>query len=426
MNKNKIKIIKYIKWPLILMVIFFILLVLFSLSYLFFLNKYDNKIFPGISIGNTNIERMTVAQAKKVIDKRIEQINQEGISLKYQGAEINLTPKISSLSGDISYEVIKFDSISSVNSAYLSGRDKLFFTNLKNQLNNLINGKKIPLKTTLVEEEIKKIIHENFEQFEIQSKNAELLIATSSGTEEINFSIQKEKMGKVINYNQAIEDIKNNIKNLSSNDILLKDKLEYPTIHQRDCLNIESQIKKILKELPIRLKYQENNWKIEKGDIVKWLELNKDGDEVIVNLSNQTIKKFLEKEISPEINKEPVDARFEIENNKVTQFESSQDGVEMEIDKTIDKIKNSLYNKTATKTIAIEIKEIKSKINVNNINDLGIKEIIGTGHSNFSGSPANRIHNITVGSQKLNGLLIKPGEEFSLVTSLGNIDAENN
>ena len=35
--------------------------------------------------------------------------------------------------------------------------------------------------------------------------------------------------------------------------------------------------------------------------------------------------------------------------------------------------------------------------------DLGIIEIIGTGHSSFAGSPSNRRHNIDIGAESLNG-----------------------
>jgi vancomycin resistance protein YoaR len=55
-------------------------------------------------------------------------------------------------------------------------------------------------------------------------------------------------------------------------------------------------------------------------------------------------------------------------------------------------------------------------------NDFRIKEIIGTGHSRFAGSPVNRRHNIKVGAASLHGLLIKPGEDFSLLKALGTID----
>ena len=70
------------------------------------------------------------------------------------------------------------------------------------------------------------------------------------------------------------------------------------------------------------------------------------------------------------------------------------------------------------------MEDLKSKINNETINDLGIKEIIGTGHSSFRGSPKNRRHNIRTGAEAVNGTLIKPGEEFSLIKTLGEINKE--
>jgi vancomycin resistance protein YoaR len=66
-----------------------------------------------------------------------------------------------------------------------------------------------------------------------------------------------------------------------------------------------------------------------------------------------------------------------------------------------------------------------SEISAKDINDFGIKEILGTGHSSFAGSPKNRRHNIAVGAESVNGILIKPGEEFSLIKTLGDINAES-
>jgi vancomycin resistance protein YoaR len=53
----------------------------------------------------------------------------------------------------------------------------------------------------------------------------------------------------------------------------------------------------------------------------------------------------------------------------------------------------------------------------------GIKELIGQGVSDFKGSPKNRISNIEVGASKFNGVLISPGEEFSFIKTLGDVDA---
>ena len=58
-----------------------------------------------------------------------------------------------------------------------------------------------------------------------------------------------------------------------------------------------------------------------------------------------------------------------------------------------------------------------------NVNNLGIRELLGEGVSYFRGSAAGRVHNITLASSKLNGLLLGPGETFSFNTALGEVSA---
>ncbi len=53
---------------------------------------------------------------------------------------------------------------------------------------------------------------------------------------------------------------------------------------------------------------------------------------------------------------------------------------------------------------------------------LGVREVVGVGESDFSGSPRNRRHNIAVGLARLNGALTLRGETFSINDHLGRID----
>jgi vancomycin resistance protein YoaR len=53
---------------------------------------------------------------------------------------------------------------------------------------------------------------------------------------------------------------------------------------------------------------------------------------------------------------------------------------------------------------------------------LGLKDLIGTGTTDFTGSPANRVANIKNGVNLINGLLVQPGAEFSTVGALSPID----
>ncbi len=56
---------------------------------------------------------------------------------------------------------------------------------------------------------------------------------------------------------------------------------------------------------------------------------------------------------------------------------------------------------------------------------LGLKELIGEGRTNFKGSPKNRIYNINRALKQFENIIIAPGEEFSFVNYLGDVDGEH-
>lgn len=122
------------------------------------------------------------------------------------------------------------------------------------------------------------------------------------------------------------------------------------------------------------------------------------------------------------INIEPVDARFEIDENKhVNQFQPSQAGRELQRKETLSELNQHLLAAQAWKAsheLALVLKTVEPAVMTDDVNDLGIHEILGVGYSNFSGSPRNRIHNIGIGISKLHGTLIAPDEEFSLLKAL--------
>ncbi|KAB8141016.1 vanomycin resistance protein VanB [Chloroflexia bacterium SDU3-3] len=60
-----------------------------------------------------------------------------------------------------------------------------------------------------------------------------------------------------------------------------------------------------------------------------------------------------------------------------------------------------------------------------NLDTLGIKEVVATGKSDFTGSAKYRITNILAGMKLLNGILIGPGDEFSFNNTVGEIDESN-
>lgn len=130
--------------------------------------------------------------------------------------------------------------------------------------------------------------------------------------------------------------------------------------------------------------------------------------------------------IEKKVHIEPVDARFNFVNGKVQEFRQSSDGRDVDI----KELKNRFLEKrlsivTATKplqlSIAIPIKKVAPKVTTEQVNNMGIKELVAQGSSIYSGSIPNRIYNVALAASRLDGVLIKPGEVFSFDKTVGDV-----
>lgn len=421
-----------IKYLLILAGFIFIIIILL---YLFFEQKYQNKIYPGIYLGNINLSGLTILKAENLLNQKIRQIGQNGIIFKYNNIEESknkwritaVMPIIYSFDSDLTYQIVFFNVQNAVKQAYDSGRDNDFWLNLQNKIQTLLYKKQISIAREINEQEIKKILYENYKEFENPGQDAKLTassVLVDNGVKKIIFNITSEKLGKSIDYQKAINELKINLAKLDFSSIQLYTKTDYPDIYKNECLDVETKAQKIISSAPLILMYKEKQWNIEAEQLSQWLVVKKVGNNINVELNATNVLEFLKQKIALQIDKDPINARFRIENERAVEFQTNEDGLKLDIEKTLFDIQqNFVINQKSI--IQLSVNQIKSDITTENINNLGIKEIIGTGHSNFVGSPANRQHNIKTGANAIHGLLIKPDEEFSLVKTLGEVNAKS-
>ncbi len=129
------------------------------------------------------------------------------------------------------------------------------------------------------------------------------------------------------------------------------------------------------------------------------------------------------KTLSTNIDSQTEEPKLVIKNDKAVEFTPPTVG------RILDRYNATLaildnLNKDNTLNIKLPVIETAPKNSLKDLNDLGIKELIGRGESKFNGSPANRRVNIKVGVSKMKGVIIKPGEEFSFNKYLGPVEAE--
>ncbi len=132
--------------------------------------------------------------------------------------------------------------------------------------------------------------------------------------------------------------------------------------------------------------------------------------------------------ITNDISEQPVDALFSFENGRVVTFRPSSNGKQLDMQQVNNLILQQLpllitNGATQTFVFPIPIRIVKPAVSTDQANNLGIKELIGTGTSLFQHSIPGRVFNITLAASRINGVLVAPGETFSFDKALGDVSA---
>jgi len=138
----------------------------------------------------------------------------------------------------------------------------------------------------------------------------------------------------------------------------------------------------------------------------------------------QPISDFLK--IAKERYEKPAkNALFKFENGKVVAFYKEEWGQKINEEKFIVSLNQTIQKMTKDKKkdffIYLPLEKIEPEIKLSYINKFGIKEEIGVGKSDFTGSISSRIHNIILAASKFNGILIPPGKVLSFNETVGDI-----
>jgi len=404
------------KWWLRITAIVFVLAIFLAGANFFYGTAYAHKFFPGVKISGVELTDISKSEAKKVIQEKIDEFNLAGINYNYLDKSVQIPFIITAPEDpDVIIELATFDLDNTLDTAYQYGRSGDYLLDLYYRAKSLLRGENIILDYDFKDEELINILKYNFYEYTKKAEDADYKI------EEGTISIIPEKQGYDFDITEALTKTRERINSLNPNPISLNIMEDLPEVYQTDITPaMLEEVSDILAREELIITYQDKEWKIDKSIYQDWLSPKLE-EAKVVNRFNENFNDYLTEMISPEVNQEAIEAKFQLTNSRVTEFQSGDDGREINYQETYKKSVQEIFNnKNNTFELAVDILLTKTK--VGSINDLGITELLGVGESDFSGSPPNRIHNIGVGAGTLDGILIEPGETFSLITALGTID----
>ncbi len=416
------------KWPLRFATIFISALAVFMVSALAAAmaieRTFEGKIYPGVFINTVPAGGITPEEATAILNGYETQLGIKGVRFLHEDHAFSLYSTYTALSDiDLSYEIVSLDSSAAVQQAYAVGREGSLKDRWSERLHAWRNTKRIPLSYNLDRSALIKILHENFKAYEEPAIDAQFSV-TKNG----EVQIRDDALGLGFDYEKAADNFADDIIHLSLNDIEMIQIIMQPSVKKQDIAQLAQDFTAfIAAQGPITLAYEEKKFThtIAPETYQEWFTSHKiDLGASTLTFDPKKISAYLEAEVTQKIKVPVKEARFQIENGVVKEFVPSARGLELAVQETTAKLIAAVFEKNNFE-IAIVARVIEPQYTTEKTNTLGIKEIVGIGHSNFAGSPKNRRHNIAVGAAAINGILIPPDQEFSLISTLGDIDAES-
>jgi vancomycin resistance protein YoaR len=405
-----------------------LLLAIFFIAYLDWNNSNKDKLPKNTLIGTVSFGGQDRDGAGKILEAQEELIRAKGINFQHGDKIVNLPLKLEAASADIPdvgtiyADAVIYDKEKTISSLF-NNRNNNFLKYLQELIPFFDHTHRYEAAASYSPTVVEQWLKENFNELNIAPEPAFFSLKNSNGGSELINN--KEKIGKEINEDELFKDLMNNLNAFNNNTIIIKTRSKYPQVTQADLELVRPDVQAIIDGGDLTVSYPnpkkgEQTWKIKVNDLITWISADKNEGQIKIGFNQEKIKEYLLKNIADKINEDSVLPRFEIKNGKVSSWQQGVSGREVDLVASADLITKTLLNSERKAELIVK------DININELvagNDFKIKEIIGTGHSNFSGSPANRRHNIEVGAAAVQGLLIAPGEEFSLVKNLGEIDA---
>jgi vancomycin resistance protein YoaR len=385
---------------------FFLILLIFCLAILFPFLIYNlaftKLIFPQIYVADVSVGLLTKEEAANKMASQMKVPSKlffEGKDQKFQIENKNI---------ELTYDFRQssqaaFDLYRTGNILYDFGRRILAFF-VKKTI-----GLRLNLNEAKLNQEIKRIAKEvNIEAIppSLKVKNGKVLVEKGSTGIYLDEKLLKILVGEKLAY--ARED-----------SISLPLKMVDLTLSESDATNFGHRAEKLLgKSIVLKFEYQSFTYK--ENELLKLLDPHKGYDQL-------EIEKIVN-ELSSQINREPQNPTFVFEAGRVVEFSPAKDGITLKENLLTDMLTGNIRSLESTDqkqiTLDIPVERKTPKIQTSEVNNLGIKELIGRGTSRFYGSIPNRIYNIKFASGKFKGVLISPGEILSFNNIVGDVSEQ--
>lgn len=409
----------HMKRQFIFVVIFGFLLALAALFAIVmgFEAKHENAIFPGVSVNGTDLSGLTVGQA-------VVKLNNGGLTYPKQG-QIFFTDGDSRWAfnpGQLGYT---FEPISAVEQAFRVGRGQGLLADLSGQFLAMRSGVNIDPSVVYDQRVTYAMLQEIARQIDKPMMEAAI---TLDGTD---VKVSQGQVGRKVDIPATLKKLEPLFLTQTSGTVPLVIEETAPVI--MDVQATADLAKSILSQdftiQPADPNFGAGPWVIKARDLASLLQLERNTDNgnagYRLSLNRQSLLNYLGS-IAPSLLVEPVNARmyFNDERREIEVIQNAVVGKSLNLEQSVDQIIQQLQAGQHEATLVMQ--DLQPEVRDDSTAaSLGITELIHEESSYFYGSSPDRLQNIRTAAASFYGVMVAPGEVFSMAKYLTDISLEN-
>lgn len=359
---------------------------------------YKEKVLPRVKISGVDLSNLSEKEAENYLRQLFSKKPNE-TKVSFEGKTVLKVDKIG----------LGYDFAWGAKLAMNVGRGGNPLTEVTERIKMFWSPVEVRMPIKYNEDDFEGVVTRVLEKINQEGEAAKLEVAIDKKSKVVNF--KQGKNGKVVDEKKLREDLSLSLSRAGSQNVDVKVVIKTNEVSESEAKTALAVANYWL-DKKLRLYFREYNLNLSIGEILPLIRLGESGRDEDYGV---VINKLIEG-----IEARPRDAIFQFEEGRVKEFEPERDGIEVKREELLSELKEIV--ESADKTdLEIPVIVIKPKVTAGEINNLGIKELVAVGTSLFRNSIPNRIHNLTLASNKLNGIVVAPGETFSMNAALGEV-----
>lgn len=382
-----------------------------------------NTVVPNVSVAGIDLSGMDSLAVNSTLQAAYDDMLSTGMTVVV-GTETETIDLFQTVDGsDIAYNLIEWDPAAAATIALSVGHsDNVVTDSILTLYYEVFGRKSYAANVTVNEERLKESILAAFPDMQIDATQTDFDIEISR-KDGITVTVEPGAKGQSLNLGYVTKLVAQDARDLHLERMPIATIATEPNIYATDARKLIPQATAAVAAAPYVITGTNPDgetelWEIDQRTIADWIRPNiSETGALYIDLEPALTVDFLN-EIHRTVDISAQNARFAIDGDRVTEFQASTTGSVLDDEAFFAVLNAALSTDTSLTPLAVVMREELPSITTQNVNSLGITDLLGEASTEFSHSTAARRANIKHGAEKLNGVLIAPGEIVSILDHL--------